>query len=60
MATRDGKTLLTRDDWTCAALDAIAAGGIASVAVDRLATTLQASRGSFYWRCELIDAALAL
>jgi len=62
MATRDGKTLLTRDDWTRAALDAIAAGGAGSVAVDRLATTLGASRGSFYWhfkdRAELIDAAL--
>jgi AcrR family transcriptional regulator len=62
MATRDGRTLLTRDDWTRAALDAIAAGGAASVAVDRLATTLGASRGSFYWhfkdRAELIEAAL--
>jgi AcrR family transcriptional regulator len=62
MATRSGKTLLTRDDWTRAALDAIADGGAGSVAVDRLATTLGASRGSFYWhfkdRAELIDAAL--
>jgi AcrR family transcriptional regulator len=62
MATRHGKTLLTRDDWTRAALDAIAEGGPGNVAVDRLATTLGASRGSFYWhfkdRAELIDAAL--
>ena len=62
MATRRGRTLLTRDDWTRAALDAIAAGGPGSIAVDRLATTLGASRGSFYWhfkdRAELIDAAL--
>jgi AcrR family transcriptional regulator len=62
MATRAGKTLLTREDWARAALDAIAAGGPGSVAVDRLANTLGASRGSFYWhfkdRAELIDAAL--
>jgi AcrR family transcriptional regulator len=62
MATRHGKTLLTRDDWTRAALDAIGEGGVGAVAVDRLAKTLGASRGSFYWhfrdRAELIDAAL--
>lgn len=61
---RDGKTLLTREDWTRAALDAMGTGGVKAVAVDRLAKTLGASRGSFYWhfsdRRELIDAALAL
>jgi AcrR family transcriptional regulator len=64
MATRDGKLLLTRDDWARAALAAIAQGGVESVAVDRLAKELGASRGSFYWhfkdRAELIDAALDL
>jgi AcrR family transcriptional regulator len=62
MSTRAGKPLLTRDDWTRAALDAIALGGVRAVAVDRLAKQLGASRGSFYWhfrdRAELIDAAL--
>jgi AcrR family transcriptional regulator len=62
MATRGGKALLTRDDWTRAALDAIGEGGVRAVAVDRLAKTLRASRGSFYWhfkdRADLIDAAL--
>jgi AcrR family transcriptional regulator len=62
MPTRLGKTLLTRDDWTRAALEAIGEGGVKAVAVDRLAKTLGASRGSFYWhfrdRAELIDAAL--
>lgn len=61
---RGGKTLLTAEDWTRAALTAMAAGGTQSVAVDRLAKTLGVSRGSFYWhfsdRRELIDAALAL
>jgi AcrR family transcriptional regulator len=55
---------LTREDWIRAALDAIAEGGVASVAVDRLAKTVGATRGSFYWhfkdRRELIEAALAL
>lgn len=61
---RDGRTLFTAQDWTRAALDAMAAGGTRAVAVDRLAKTLGVSRGSFYWhfsdRRELIDAALAL
>ena len=64
MSTRAGKPLLTRDDWTRAALEAIARGGVRAVAVDRLAKGLGASRGSFYWhfrdRADLIDAALGL
>jgi AcrR family transcriptional regulator len=62
MSTRTGKRLLTRWDWTAAALDALAEHGVAGVAVDRLARTLGVTRGSFYWhfrdRRELIDAAL--
>jgi AcrR family transcriptional regulator len=62
MGTRAGKLLLTREDWTGAALVAIGEGGIKAVAVERLAVTLGASRGSFYWhfrdRADLIDAAL--
>jgi AcrR family transcriptional regulator len=62
MSKRAGKTLLTRQDWTRAALDALAEHGVAGVAVDRLARTLGVTRGSFYWhfrdRRELIDAAL--
>jgi AcrR family transcriptional regulator len=64
MPTRDGKILLTRDDWTRAALDAIGEGGVTAVAVERIAKALGASRGSFYWhfrdRADLIDAALEL
>jgi AcrR family transcriptional regulator len=63
MATRAGKRLLTKEDWTRAALEALAAGGVAAVAVDRLAKQLGATRGSFYWhfrdRRELIESALA-
>jgi AcrR family transcriptional regulator len=62
--TRSGKTLLTRDDWSRAALLAIGEGGVDAVAVDRLAKSLNASRGSFYWhfrdRADLVAAALEL
>ncbi len=62
MASRSGKKLLRREDWTGAALEALAGGGVSAVAVDRLAKTLGVTRGSFYWhftdRGELIDAAL--
>lgn len=37
------------DDWTQAALEAVAEGGIANVSVERLATGLGATKGSFYW-----------
>ena len=41
---------LTRDDWSEAALRALAAGGLAAVAVEPLATSLGTTKGSFYWR----------
>lgn len=63
VAIRAGKQLLTREDWIRAALLALAEGGVAAVAIDRLARTLGVTRGSFYWhfsdRTDLIDAALA-
>ena len=62
MASRPLKPRLTRQDWTAAALDALAAGGVAAVTMERLAKTLGATRGSFYWhfkdRDELIEVAL--
>ncbi|WP_430787237.1 TetR/AcrR family transcriptional regulator [Actinoplanes sp. G11-F43] len=55
-------TRLTADDWTRAALQAIARGGLAAVAVEPLAARLGATKGSFYWhfanRDALIEAAL--
>lgn len=55
---------LSRDDWTRAALDALADDGLAGVAVEPLARRLGASKGSFYWhfrdRGELIAATLDL
>jgi AcrR family transcriptional regulator len=53
---------LTADDWTAAALDAMARGGLAAVAVEPLAVRLGATKGSFYWhfasRDALIEAAV--
>lgn len=50
MATRNGKHLLSRDDWARVALEAIGEGGVPAVNIDRLAARLDATRGSFYWR----------
>jgi AcrR family transcriptional regulator len=53
---------LGRDDWTGAALEALAEGGVGAVAVERLTKRVGATRGSFYWhfkdRDDLIEAAL--
>lgn len=61
-AKDDAAKKLGPDDWTRAALDAIAAGGIANVSVERLAKELGATKGSFYWhfkdRPALVAAAL--
>jgi AcrR family transcriptional regulator len=57
------RTRLSRQAWVRAALDAIAEGGLAGVAVVPLAKRLGATKGSFYWhfpsREALIEAALA-
>jgi AcrR family transcriptional regulator len=54
---------LRPEDWTNAALDAIADGGTSRVAVEALARDLGATKGSFYWhfrnREALVTAALA-
>ncbi|HEX2772809.1 MAG TPA: TetR/AcrR family transcriptional regulator [Micromonosporaceae bacterium] len=53
---------LTRDDWAAAAAKALAAGGVAAVAVEPIAAQLGATKGSFYWhfanREALLRAAL--
>jgi len=53
---------LGRADWIAAARAALVDGGVAEVKVDRLATRLRVTRGSFYWhfksRAELLDALL--
>ncbi len=57
------KPRLSREDWENAAIHAIAAGGLAAVAVEPLAASLSVTKGSFYAhfgsRRELVDAALA-
>ena len=53
---------LSRDDWTAAALAALAAGGLGAVAIEPLAATLGATKGSGYWhfanRADLVAATL--
>jgi AcrR family transcriptional regulator len=57
-----GLERLSADDWTAAALEAVASGGLGAVAVEPLARKLGVTKGSFYAhfsdRDELIDAAL--
>lgn len=52
----------TAPEWTAAALDAIAAGGLGAVGVEPLAAKLGTTKGSFYWhfrnRDALLEAAL--
>lgn len=54
---------LSADDWSGAALDALAEGGLPAVAVEPIAVRLGTTKGSFYWhfrsRDALVDAALA-
>lgn len=63
MARSKSKTLLQREDWISAALQALADDGLVGVAVESLATDLGTTKGSFYWhfknRDELIVEALA-
>jgi AcrR family transcriptional regulator len=49
---------LTTQDWTAAALAALARGGIAAVAVEPIAASLGATKGSFYWHFDSRDALL--
>lgn len=62
--THGKRVSLTAEDWAAAALDALAHGGLAAVAVEPIAKVLGATKGSFYWhfvdRNALLDAALAL
>ena len=56
------RSRLSRDDWTAAALRALAAGGLAAVAIEPLAAALGATKGSGYWhfanRAALVSATL--
>jgi len=50
---------LSADDWTRAALAALAGGGLAAIAVEPLAARLGATKGSFYWHFAGRDALVA-
>lgn len=57
-------TSLSATDWSRAALDAIAAGGVERVTVEGLARRLGVTKGSFYWhfadRTALVASALEM
>ena len=56
----DGKReSLTAGDWTEAALETLARGGLAAVAVEPLAKSLGTTKGSFYWHFADRNALLA-
>ncbi|KAA2258670.1 TetR family transcriptional regulator [Solihabitans fulvus] len=59
-----GQRRRTRSDWAAAALRALAEGGVAAVAVEPVAASLGATKGSVYWhfpnREALLTAALEL
>ncbi|TCO55052.1 TetR/AcrR family transcriptional regulator [Actinocrispum wychmicini] len=56
MATRKR---LGRTDWTDAALEALAEGGLAAIAVEPIAARLNTTKGSFYWHFANRDALVA-
>ncbi len=59
MAQQPPNRRLSRDDWTAAALAALAEGGVAAVAIEPLAKRLGATKGSAYWHFANRDALLA-
>jgi len=57
--TATPETRLSAADWEAAALDALAEGGLAGVAIEPLARRLGVTKGSFYWHFADRDALLA-
>ena len=57
--TNGKRESLGPSDWTEAALDALARGGLTAVAVEPLAKSLRATKGSFYWHFADRNALLA-
>lgn len=60
--TSEPRTLLGRDAWVGAAIDALAEHGVAGIRVETLAKALTVTKGSFYWhfgnRDDLLGAVL--
>ncbi|MFA7320437.1 MAG: TetR/AcrR family transcriptional regulator [Dokdonella sp.] len=54
----DSRGRLSATDWEQAALDVLAQGGVAAVAVESLARTLGVTKGSFYWHFSTREALL--
>lgn len=64
MFMRNRTRRLNPEDWSAAALEALARGGIDAIAVEPIAEGLGATKGSFYWhfknRDALVEAAVEL
>ncbi|MGZ7037741.1 MAG: TetR/AcrR family transcriptional regulator [Thermoanaerobaculia bacterium] len=60
LRTRRGVPTRTADDWEEAALDVIAARGIAALSIPELARTLEVTKGSFYWHFSGLDDLVTL
>jgi AcrR family transcriptional regulator len=56
---KEKREALGRSDWAEAALEALAGGGLAAVAVEPLAKSLHTTKGSFYWHFTDRNALLA-
>lgn len=55
LRTRLGIPTRTKVDWEEAALDAIAAGGLAAVSIPELARSMGVTKGSFYWHFSALE-----
>jgi AcrR family transcriptional regulator len=56
-AAKESRTL-TRDDWINAAIDVMVRDSVEQLVMENLASSLGASRGSFYWHFKSRDALL--
>ena len=54
----ESRARLSAADWEQAALDVVAAEGVAALAVESLARVLGVTKGSFYWHFPTRDALL--
>jgi len=55
---QESRGRLSATDWELAALEVLAEGGVAAVAVESLARTLSVTKGSFYWHFPTREALL--
>lgn len=54
----ENRGTLSSSDWVNAAIDVLVVGGVTDVKIERLATSLGVSKGSFYWHFKNRDELL--